>query len=401
MAGDSRLCFQNGFSMRKAPEKPTLADDFQAHPGTSWASLLRNAGDWTEGQAGDRRPCQRWGTRAGSGGWCRGGMAIALILLGCLSAPEAIAAGVPTLEPPLRLSQSALPETLQLNDSGDAVVTLQTRLTELGYYGGPISGVFGTLTEAAVMRFQTDAGLSPDGIVGPSTQAALQRRPSSTPNDGLLQLGDLGPEVTELQQRLRTLGHYAGALDGEFGSQTEAAVQDFQRSQGLVADGIVGAGTRAALQNPRSGAIATQPSPAPTQPAAAQPSPAPTAPAAAPALPAPAPTAPTQPAAAQPTPATPTAVPGGSFPAPTLPPVVSPPLVMAPFPEPAAESRAAAGDTVSKFSVLELQQTLRQQGFYQGDMDGILGDQTRRAISEAQRSYGLSESDFGLERATP
>ena len=49
---------------------------------------------------------------------------------------------------------------------GDAVTTLQTRLKALGLDPGPIDGVAGSKTEAAVARFQDKRGLMVDGICG-------------------------------------------------------------------------------------------------------------------------------------------------------------------------------------------------------------------------------------------
>lgn len=63
--------------------------------------------------------------------------------------------------------------TLRKGDRGDDVKLLQDRLNELGYDCGTADGVFGTLTKNAVVRFQTDHSLNPDGIVGPKTWAAL------------------------------------------------------------------------------------------------------------------------------------------------------------------------------------------------------------------------------------
>ena len=52
--------------------------------------------------------------------------------------------------------------------------------------------------------------------------------------------GSSGPAVRRLQQRLRELHFNPGALDGESGLATEAAVLAFQRSEGLLPDGIAG-----------------------------------------------------------------------------------------------------------------------------------------------------------------
>jgi peptidoglycan L-alanyl-D-glutamate endopeptidase CwlK len=63
----------------------------------------------------------------------------------------------------------------------------------------------------------------------------------------ILEIGAVGPHVLEVQNRLRARGFNAGALDGKFGEGTKAAVTAFQRSEGLLADGIVGARTAGAL----------------------------------------------------------------------------------------------------------------------------------------------------------
>jgi Putative peptidoglycan binding domain/N-acetylmuramoyl-L-alanine amidase len=62
-----------------------------------------------------------------------------------------------------------------------------------------------------------------------------------------LKFGSTGAEVIKLQQKLRDKGFNPGAIDGDFGENTQAAVKAFQRSVGLKDDGIVGKKTRAAL----------------------------------------------------------------------------------------------------------------------------------------------------------
>ena len=58
-----------------------------------------------------------------------------------------------------------------------------------------------------------------------------------------------GEAVRRIQQGLKAVGFDPGAIDGEFGPHTQAAVIAFQLSQGLVADGEVGAATIAALMS--------------------------------------------------------------------------------------------------------------------------------------------------------
>ena len=63
----------------------------------------------------------------------------------------------------------------------------------------------------------------------------------------VLKQGNSGTNVKTLQQKLKNWGYYSGAVDGVFGPKTKAAVILFQKRNGLVADGIVGAKTLAAL----------------------------------------------------------------------------------------------------------------------------------------------------------
>lgn len=62
-----------------------------------------------------------------------------------------------------------------------------------------------------------------------------------------LRLNSVGPMVELLQRILKQLGFYNGDIDGFFGYQTFSAVRQFQESNGLVADGIVGPNTWAEL----------------------------------------------------------------------------------------------------------------------------------------------------------
>lgn len=74
---------------------------------------------------------------------------------------------------------------LRINSYGDAVVVLKKLLYDNGYRdfsstpdGQPsdnrYNDWFGVYTEAAVKRFQRDHGMSPDGVVGPTTWANLR-----------------------------------------------------------------------------------------------------------------------------------------------------------------------------------------------------------------------------------
>jgi lipoprotein-anchoring transpeptidase ErfK/SrfK len=65
------------------------------------------------------------------------------------------------------------PSVLQPDDEGAQVAALQARLRDLGYWVGPVDGVFGELTKQALYAFQKYEGLRVDGLYGPETRSAL------------------------------------------------------------------------------------------------------------------------------------------------------------------------------------------------------------------------------------
>ena len=136
---------------------------------------------------------------------------------------------------------------LKYGDKGDAVMALQTRLKELGYFNGSIGGNFGSLTRDAVKAFQTAAGLTADGMAGEDTLNALYAADAPSNNATTLRIGDSGDAVIEMQTRLKTLGYLTGSIDGDFGTTTQAAVMAFQTAAGLTSDGIAGPTTLNAL----------------------------------------------------------------------------------------------------------------------------------------------------------
>ncbi len=66
-------------------------------------------------------------------------------------------------------------QILRVGMEGSAVLGLQQRLTALGFYSGPINGVFDSKTEAAVKAAQQKFNLPADGTVGPATWNALMQ----------------------------------------------------------------------------------------------------------------------------------------------------------------------------------------------------------------------------------
>ena len=87
--------------------------------------------------------------------------------------------------------------------------------------------------------------------VTPSKVAVTTSAPAKTATVAptVIKTGSTGSSVSGLQTQLNSLGYKAGAVDGINGSNTSAAIKAFQSANGLVADGIVGAKTLAALSS--------------------------------------------------------------------------------------------------------------------------------------------------------
>lgn len=69
----------------------------------------------------------------------------------------------------------------------------------------------------------------------------------STGVEALSKMGSTGPEVREIQTRLKKWGYYKGNIDGIYGTATKNAVKYFQRKNNLTVDGIAGKKTLAAM----------------------------------------------------------------------------------------------------------------------------------------------------------
>lgn len=117
---------------------------------------------------------------------------------------------------------------LEIGTMGTAVAQLQNDLNFCAYDAGTVDGDFGSQTQKAVLALQAYHGLEPDGIYGDLSDAALMG------------------EIRTIQEALTKNG-YCIAVDGAVGSETLAAITDFQKKIGLSVDGIVGNETLKAL----------------------------------------------------------------------------------------------------------------------------------------------------------
>lgn len=146
-------------------------------------------------------------------------------------------------------------ETLRPGDVSPNVRRLKYMLYSLYYTPGSLTNsTYDSTTEAAVKAFQSDYGLTVDGIVGSGTYSKLKTA-HLMKYDGLagswrvLSQGKKGDDVAQLQIRLYEMGYDISKVDGNFGSETKAAVKAFQSDKKITSDGIAGSTTIAKIYN--------------------------------------------------------------------------------------------------------------------------------------------------------
>ncbi len=157
---------------------------------------------------------------------------------------------------------------LARGSKGEDVKRLQTRLSELGYYWGQISGNYLDGSTAAISKFQKENGLPSNGkadvktqerlfsddIAAPTLDPAASPTPVPAPTQqpdlsypGRLAYGSKNNGVERLQMQLKYLGFFDRKVTSGFYQHTQAAVKEFQRLNGLEADGVVAEDTWNAL----------------------------------------------------------------------------------------------------------------------------------------------------------
>ena len=167
----------------------------------------------------------------------------------------------------------------------DAVVGIQARLKQLGYYDGTVDGQMGSQTAAAIRRFQIAEKLKVTGqldqktlkrlgvsgkpapvsatttVAKPAPQAPAPETKRRTvifpsgrippPEPEAVRLSDLfrgGPFITlspemqiavikQAQRNLRLLGYYRGPLDGSASTSFVSALRTWQRAAGFRPNG--------------------------------------------------------------------------------------------------------------------------------------------------------------------
>ena len=127
------------------------------------------------------------------------------------------------------------------------VAAVQARLKTYGYYKSTVDGMWGNGTLAAVLRYQSNAGLTVDGVVGGGTASKLGITLSTASRSGGINKGKTYDNVKKVQTALKSAGYFTSTVDGVWGRRTMCAVMHFQSDAGLTVDGVVGSATERKL----------------------------------------------------------------------------------------------------------------------------------------------------------
>ena len=132
-------------------------------------------------------------------------------------------------------------------DGHDDVESVQTRLYELGYLGKNfITGTYGEKTSAAVADFQKANGIAPDGMVGHETSEVLY---SDNVVGNFFSKGEVSDTIAVYQERLKKLGYLVSdyKVKGKMDDATITAIRKFQDNNDLTPDGCLGPTTMSAM----------------------------------------------------------------------------------------------------------------------------------------------------------
>ena len=156
--------------------------------------------------------------------------------------------------------------TMRRGAKGEDVYYMQQLLIDQGYLNvGGADGIFGGGTEKAVMQFQKDQDLNPDGVVWPQTLKKMNHefgpweivKPVTRVEAGermrvcsdcgfeqvetieagtTFENGRRGEDVRTLQQMIHEIGYDAGSFDGIYGSKLDNALAAFAADKGLIVE---------------------------------------------------------------------------------------------------------------------------------------------------------------------
>ena len=130
----------------------------------------------------------------------------------------------------------------------DTVSDIQRELSRRSVYDGPVDGVLGPKTDAAIRDFEASAKLKVTGEPTEDVLRAIQQMPlkpvaiaprEKARPDPIAELIAPTARVTAVQRALNDFGYGPVKATGTFGSETVAAIQKFERDRKMPVTGQI------------------------------------------------------------------------------------------------------------------------------------------------------------------
>lgn len=175
------------------------------------------------------------------------------------------------LPPEIMGAPPAKPEARPQDDSAtdllnaDIATTAQKRLLDLGFFRGPINGVWGPQSRSALKAFKSANGLSPDDSYDVlsaerlHSTAALRAAPGAKPSNDPAQESYYAPragtsinplnrnDAARIHNKLRELGYYRASNNNLWSVASRDALKEFKIRNGLAADDVWDSATEQTL----------------------------------------------------------------------------------------------------------------------------------------------------------
>jgi peptidoglycan hydrolase-like protein with peptidoglycan-binding domain len=168
-------------------------------------------------------------------------------------APASVAPIPPEKKMPLLALEAAEPSKPAQSEPRDTVAmpakktldkekiqVVQELLNTLGFDAGPVDGVLGSKTKAAIMRFQSGCAVLKEVLGDPEKAISQQTAELQAPAEESRPVRKLSKEQIRLvQEKLKEAGFDPGPADGVMGAKTRDALQKYQASHGLSKTGTL------------------------------------------------------------------------------------------------------------------------------------------------------------------
>lgn len=130
-----------------------------------------------------------------------------------------------------------------------AIRSAQQQLKTDGYYTGPIDGVYGPMTQAAIKKYQSDKNLTVTGRLDKQTRGDLGMSTSGQASRSATETGAMSSSATvsAAQRAMQQKGFYSGSIDGKMTSETRSAIREYQKNSNLNVTGDLDQGTLSSL----------------------------------------------------------------------------------------------------------------------------------------------------------